>query len=224
LALLGYDRAQACWLLEDDYDGEFSYEPQRIPTLHALDTQQRVIYVGSFSKMLFPSLRLGFMVVPDALRADFVAAKWLNDFACPAIEQLALANFMADGSFERHLRHASHALQKRRSVLIQALRHHLGDRAHIDGANAGMHLTVWFADLDHAELDALIHRARARGLGLFSIRRHYQHPPQTPGLLLGFASLPPAELEIAVRLLAECLAEIDSTRRHNPDLARLKSV
>jgi GntR family transcriptional regulator/MocR family aminotransferase len=223
-SVLGFARAHSCWLLEDDYDGEFSYEPQRIPTLHALDNQQRVIYVGSFSKMLFPSLRLGFMVVPDALRADFIAAKWLNDFACPAIEQLALANFMADGGFERHLRHASHALQKRRTALIQALKHHLGGKIQIDGANAGMHLTVWFADLDQEELEALIHRARSRGLGLFSIRPHYQKPPRTPGLLLGFASLPPAELEIAVRLLAECLSEIESARRHNPGFARLQSV
>jgi len=223
-ALLGFAREQSSWLLEDDYDGEFSYEPQRLPTLHALDRHGRVIYVGSFSKTLFPSLRLGFMVLPDALRQDFISAKWLNDFACPAIEQLALANFMADGSFERHLRHASHALQKRRAALIHALNQHLGGRVQVDGANAGMHLTVWMLDLGHDQLDALIQRARARGLGLFSIRRHYHRQPARPGLLLGFASLPPAELEIAVRLLAECIAQIQSARVDDPVLPNGQTV
>ena len=105
LALLEWARRCDAWIWEDDYDGEFRHDGAPIPALRAMDGDGRVIYVGSFSKTLFPALRLGYMVVPASLRQDLVAAKWLADFGCPGIEQAALAQFIASGAFERHLRH-----------------------------------------------------------------------------------------------------------------------
>ena len=91
LALLDYSVARQCWLIEDDYDGEFRYDATAIPALRSLDVRDRVIYVGSFSKVLFPALRLGYVVCPSGLRDDLVGAKRLDDIGCGVVEQWALA-------------------------------------------------------------------------------------------------------------------------------------
>ena len=103
-ALLDYAAGRQCWLVEDDYDGEFRYDAASIPALRSLDVRGRVIYIGSFSKVLFPGLRLGYVVCPRGLREDLVGAKLFDDFGCGAIEQAALAELMACGAFDRHLR------------------------------------------------------------------------------------------------------------------------
>ena len=115
--LLEWAAAQRAWLIEDDYDGEFRYGGRPLAALKSLDRDGRVIYIGSFSKALFPALRLGYMVLPPALRDAFVAAKWLADRGCPAIEQAALARLIASGAFERHLRAAAKTLKSRRMTL-----------------------------------------------------------------------------------------------------------
>jgi GntR family transcriptional regulator/MocR family aminotransferase len=209
LALLRYAHEHRSWILEDDYDGEFHYDAQPLAALRALDHMDRVIYVGTFSKVLFPSLRMGYMVVPKALRDDFVMAKWLSDLGSPSIEQAALANFIADGGFERYLRQAARSLKERREALIEGMRKHVGDRIELFGAPAGMHIIGWLRDLDDARTEALVDLAHSRGLGLHTLAPFYLHPPPRPGLLLGYAGLPPAELHEAARLLGECLDEID---------------
>jgi len=208
LALLRYAYEHHSWIVEDDYDGEFRYDVQPLPALRALDHTDRVIYVGTFSKVLFPSLRMGYMVVPKALREDFIAAKWLNDFGSPAIEQAALANFIADGGFERYLRQAAKSLKERRDALIEGLRLYAGERIEVFGAPAGMHLIGWLRDLDQTRTEALVELAHNRGLGLHTIRPFYMNPPEREGLILGYAGLPPAEILEATRLLGECLDEI----------------
>ena len=208
LALLRYAYEHHSWIVEDDYDGEFRYDVQPLPALRALDHTDRVIYVGTFSKVLFPSLRMGYMVVPKALREDFIAAKWLNDFGSPGIEQAALANFIADGGFERYLRQAAKSLKERRDALIEGLRLYAGDRIEVFGAPAGMHVVGWLRDLDLARTEALVELAHNRGLGLHTIRPFYMKPPEREGFILGFAGLPPAEILEATRILGECLDEI----------------
>lgn len=204
--LLDYAHRHGSWILEDDYDGEFRYDVRPLAALHALDTQRRVIYVGTFSKVLFPSLRLGYLVLPPALRRDFINAKWLSDFSTATLDQAALANFMANGGFERHLRRTAKALKGRRQALLDGLRRHAADHLDVVDARAGMHVVAWLRHHDAAQCSALVERARGRGLGVYPIAPHYLTPPERQGLLLGYAGLSITDIDAATRLLGDCLA------------------
>ncbi len=205
LELLDYARRHGCWVFEDDYDGEFRYDAQPLAALRSLDTSGRVIYVGTFSKVLFPSLRLGYLVMPPGLREDYITAKWQEDFGTSAIEQSALAHFMENGGFERHLRRAGRALSERRTALLKGLRDALGDQVEIADSRAGMHLVAWLRDFDAAQGEALILHGRELGLDLYSIAPYYQRPPDRAGLLMGYAGLSVGEIEQAVNLFARCV-------------------
>jgi len=210
LALLRHAKEQRCWILEDDYDGEFRYDAQPIGALRSLDQDDRVIYVGTFSKVMFGSLRLAYMVLPVALREDFINAKFLSDFACPAIEQAALAHFMENGAFERHLRVARRELKARREELIRGLQHYGEGRVEIaDAQKAGMHVPAWLPGYDQAQVRELIELAHERGLGLYSMAPHYIDEPQRPGLLFGYCGLSTQELREATQLFGRCLDDID---------------
>lgn len=208
--LLQYAQARGCWILEDDYDSELHYDSAPLPALRSLDDGDRVIYVGTFSKVMFGALRLGYMVLPEALCNDFINAKYLSDRGSPAIQQNALAHFMAEGGFERHLRYVTRELGARRRKLIEGLHQHVGDRIRIMDAHAGMHVTVWLPNYDHAQVDALIEDAHDRGLGLYSIAPHYRERPAIPGLILGYCGLSKAQLQEATQLLGECFDALDA--------------
>ena len=170
-----------------------------------------MIYIGSFSKTLFPALRLGYMVVPATLREAFGAAKLLSDFGSPAIEQAALARFIASGAFDRHLRQAAKTLKERRALLLAGLRAAAGDRVEVADSHAGMHLVAWLRDLGHAQCEALLERALECGLGLQSLAPHCLKPTPRPGLLLGYAGISAADLPEAMRLFGRCLDEFPPT-------------
>jgi GntR family transcriptional regulator/MocR family aminotransferase len=204
-ALLDYAGRHGSWIFEDDYDGEFRYDSKPLAALRSLDRQGRVIYVGTFSKAIFPALRMGYLLMPPALRQDFVAAKWVEDFGSPAIEQAALANFMRDGGFERHLRRSARTLVERRTTLIAGLQACSRGRLEIADSRAGMHLVVWIRDRSRADGDALIALARSRGLGLYSIAPLYAKPPDRAGLLMGYCGLSTREIGEALEIFAGCL-------------------
>jgi GntR family transcriptional regulator/MocR family aminotransferase len=124
-----------------------------------------VLYVGTFSKTLFPSLRLGYIVMPATLQQDLVTAKWAQDFGSSAIEQAALAHFMTEGGFERHLRRSTRTLQERARALLDGLRAIGAGRIDIADSHAGMHLVVWLRDKTHADLDGLLAHAHQLGWG-----------------------------------------------------------
>jgi GntR family transcriptional regulator / MocR family aminotransferase len=208
LDLLEWAARGRAWLIEDDYDGEFRYGGRPLAALKSLDRDGRVIYIGSFSKALFPALRLGYMVVPAALRDAFVAAKWLEDRGCNALEQAALANFMADGGFERHLRRAALTLRARRTAMLAGIARHARGALEVVDSNAGMHLTAWLARGNHGDCERLVAHARTRGLGLYTVAPYFLKLPPRPGLVLGYAGLPPADIEAAMRLLGRCLREV----------------
>ncbi len=203
--LLDWAQRSDCWLIEDDYDGEFRYDARPLAALKSLDRTDRVIYIGTFSKVLFPSLRLGYMVLPPGLRQAFVAAKWLTDRGCPAIEQAALAGLIASGAFERHLRQAAKALKARRTALLAALVRYAGDAVEVADSSAGMHILAWLPRLSHAQSRVLVERAQKRGLGLYLVAPYCLKPLPRPGLLLGYADLPPSDLQAAMRIFGECL-------------------
>ncbi|MBN8480380.1 MAG: PLP-dependent aminotransferase family protein [Xanthomonadales bacterium] len=205
--LLEWAAASRAWLIEDDYDGEFRFGGRPLAALKSLDRDGRVIYIGSFSKTLFPALRLGYMVLPASLRAAYRAAKWLEDRGSNTLEQAALANFMANGGFERHLRRAAQTLRARRSAMLAGLARHAGQAVEVVDSNAGMHLTAWLRTGSHADCERLAAHARERGLGLYTIAPYALKVSLRPGLLLGYAGLPSADIEAALRLFGRCLRE-----------------
>src|SRR3546814_16302375 len=111
-------RTSDLWSFEYDYDGECRYDVKPLAALRSLDDHNHVIYVGTFSKAVSPSIRLGYLIMPPQLRRDFISAKWMSDFSSPGVEQAALAQFIGNGGFERHLRGRALVLKARRRVLI----------------------------------------------------------------------------------------------------------
>ena len=209
LALLASVNVRALeWIrtIRDTEEGD----ARPLAALRSLDEGDRVIYVGTFSKAMFPSLRLGYLVVPAGLRGDFVNAKWQDDFGSCGIEQAALARFIVDGGFERHLRRAWKTLKERRAALLDGLEQCSRGRLRVDDSHAGMHLVVWLKDRSAAEGEAFIAHARGLGLGLYPIAPYYLQPPDRAGLLLGYCGLSVAEIHAAVALFATCLDEFDA--------------
>jgi GntR family transcriptional regulator/MocR family aminotransferase len=208
IELLNYATKHNCWVFEDDYDGEFHYDGRPLPALQSLDVAERVIYSGTFSKTLFPGLRLGYIVCPPALRGDLHMAKTLEDLGCSSIEQAALASFLESRQYEKHLRESLAELRRRRQALLEGVSRHLGDRVHVAPSAGGMHLVVWFRDLTYPLFERLLARAEELQLGLHPIHHYYQKRPARPGLMLGFAGLTPAQLGSAMALLGRCVDEV----------------
>jgi GntR family transcriptional regulator/MocR family aminotransferase len=205
-ALLDWAARTGAWIVEDDYVSEFRYAGKPLEALQALDRAGRVIYVGTFSKTLFPALRLAYLVLPRELVKPFVAAKWMSDRYSAMLGQEALADFIAGGHFERYLRRSCARNGARRRVLIQALREKLGERIEIAGENAGVHLVVWLNGLPPSRLDGLIARAARAGVGLYPVNAYHLRPPKRAGLLFGYAALTENEIRAGVRLFAGALA------------------
>jgi GntR family transcriptional regulator/MocR family aminotransferase len=203
LDLLRWAERAGAYLLEDDYDSEYRYEGRPVEAVQALDRSGRVLYVGTFSKVLFPSLRIGYLVAPDPLVPALVAAKWLLDRHTPTLEQEVLADFITGGDFERHLRRSRARNAARRAALLDALRAELGDVVEVAGANAGIHLLAWMRGLPRSALPALVRRGAEAGLGLYPVTPYYLRPPNRAGLLMGYASLAEGDLRAGVRLLGE---------------------
>ena len=203
LALLAWAARTNSWVIEDDYVSEFRYEGHPLEALQSLDRDGRVIYVGTFSKTLFPALRIAYLVLPRSLVPAFVAAKWATDRFSATLAQEALTDFITTGQFERYLRRAGNRNAARRRTLIGALRQHFGDRVEIAGENTGVHLVVWLNDVPPRDLPAVLARARKAGVGLYSVAPFFASPPRRAGLLFGYASLTEADIRAAVRRIAE---------------------
>jgi GntR family transcriptional regulator / MocR family aminotransferase len=204
-ALLEWAVRTGAWIVEDDYVSEFRYEGRPLEALQALDRAGRVIYVGTFSKTLFPALRLAYLVLPRELVKPFIAAKWMSDRYTAMLGQEALVDFITGGHFERYLRRSCTRNAARRSALIGALRQHLGSRIEIAGENAGVHLVVWLNEIAPHELKAVIARAASAGVGLYPVNPCYSHPQRRAGLLLGYAALTEAEIRTGIRRFAGVL-------------------
>jgi GntR family transcriptional regulator/MocR family aminotransferase len=204
-ALLDWAKRAGAWIVEDDYVSEFRYAGRPIEALKAIDGKERVIYVGTFSKTLFPALRLAYLVLPRALVKPFACAKWMSDRYTAMLGQEALADFIAGGHFERYLRRACKRNAGRRRALIDALRRELGPRVDIAGEDAGVHLLVWLNGIAAGEQDSVIARAARAGVGLYPITPYYSRPPRRAGLLFGYASLTEAEIRAGIRRFAAVL-------------------
>ncbi len=221
LALLEWAERTGAWIFEDDYDSEFRYGVRPVESLQGLDRHERVIYAGTFSKVLFPSLRLGYLVVPPALVDPFRAAKALADTGTGGLEQRALARFIRDGHFDRHLRRARARNGQRRAALVAALDEHLGDQVEVLGANAGLHVMLRLRDVPLARENEVIAEAERAGVRVYSPALFYSAARARPEaeLLLGYASLSLAQIRRGIARLANVLTGVGRRgpgRRRSP--------
>lgn len=205
LQLLRWAAETGSWIFEDEYDTDLHSGDKPLPALRSLDRSDRVISVGSFSKSLFPSLRLGYIVCPKAIRDDLFRAKLLDDLGSATTEQAALAAFMHSGLYERHLRKSLKEIASRRRAIVKGLQALEGRHIEIGPHQAGMYFVVWFLRLGFDRLDAFIERAKSLGLGLHPVHPYYHVPPSRPGLLIGYAGLSVGQLRTAGELFGRCL-------------------
>jgi GntR family transcriptional regulator/MocR family aminotransferase len=214
LALLDWAARRGAWVLEDDYDSEYRYVSRPLAALRGMDANGRVVYVGTFSKVLFPALRVGYLVVPPALREAFAAARDALDIFSATLYQLALADFLSQGHFARHLRRMRGVYLARRDALLAGLARDCADVLTVHNADAGLHVaTLLPPGMDDVEVAA---RGAARGLTLTPLSSCYLGPPRRPGLLLGFGGFDEPALLAATRTLGELLREIAAERAADP--------
>jgi GntR family transcriptional regulator/MocR family aminotransferase len=199
LAWLEWARAHNGWILEDDYDSEFRYTGRPLPALQGLQPDARVIYIGTFSKVLLPGLRLGYLVVPEGLVDAFIAARRMNGVHSPQIEQVAVAQFIEQGHFNRHLRRMRVLYADRQEALVRAIKSELCEYLDADLQPAGMQLPARI-DSRHAA-ESLVERAERAGLVLVPLSRFALRAKIDQGFLLGYTSFTPRKLkEGCVRL------------------------
>lgn len=202
LALLAEARARGLWIVEDDYDCEYRYGGPPLQALQGLDGGERVLYVGTFSKVLFPGLRLGYVVLPPALVDGFLRAKVSADgFAAPW-PQATLAAFIADGHLAQHVRRMRVLYRRRRQALLAAIARHGGDLFTIRASDAGLHLVAEFRDGRDDRAASVA--AQAAGLRVSPLSRQAV-TRKVSGLLLGFAAHDEAALDAAVQRLVSVL-------------------
>ncbi len=202
VALLAWARRAGAWILEDDYDGEYRFDGRPVPPLKALDAGEHVLYLGTMSKVMFPALRIGYLVLPTTLVEPFARAKILCDGGSPRLEQEALAEFVASGAFERHVRRSRARNGERRAALLDALGRSLGDRVVVRGANAGLHVVAWVPGLPARAAGAFARRAAAAGVGIYPITPYYVTPPRTAGFILGYSGLALGDIRTGIARLA----------------------
>ena len=205
LEFLDWASRAGAFIVEDDYDSEYRYDGPPLQALAGLDREGRVIYVGTFSKILFPALRLAYVVLPESLVEPVVAAKAIGDTGTAALEQLVLADFIGMGHFDRHLRRTNASNAARRNALVTAIRKEFGDRAKVCGANTGLHLLVWLKGKSGGMISDVHSKAEKVGVGLYTINPFYMRPPMRTGVVLGYAPLRERDIREGVRCLAAAL-------------------
>jgi GntR family transcriptional regulator/MocR family aminotransferase len=203
LALLDWAQRANAYILEDDYDSEYRFAERPLAALQGLDRAGRVIYIGTFSKVLAPALRIGYLILPPPLVEPFLEVRRLIDFHAPTLEQAVLADFMAEGHYTRHLRRMRTLYASRRGALLEALRE-LPLEVH--ASPVGSHCIGWLPeDIDEA---ALVREAIARGLNLWLVSQYSIEPLPRQGLVLGYGAHSPEETREAVGRLGAAMQAV----------------
>lgn len=203
LSLLEWARAHDAFIIEDDYNSEYRYRGRPLASLQGLDHASRIIYLGTFSKTIFPALRLGYLVVPSDLIEIFAAARALDDLHSPVIEQAVLAEFIAERHFARHVRRMRALYEERQHFLVEEARKHLKGRVELAPAESGMHLNGW---LPHGTSDREVSQRAARaGLSIARISAHCLKQTLPGGLMLGYTAFNEKQIKQGVKILARLL-------------------
>ena len=211
LALLEWARAAGAWVIEDDYDSEYRYAQRPLATMQGLDNDGRVIYLGTFSKVMFPSLRIGYVVVPTDLIDAFVAGRGVLSRFTPSVDQAALADFIDEGHFARHIRRMRTLYAERQRALVEAARRELDGLLDVEPHDAGIHLVGWLRggiDDRSAQEEAARQNLEAPALSSFSLK----YRPRA-GLMLGYAGYNEREIRVGVRRLATALHNLAAGKK-----------
>ena len=203
LALLDWAERRGVFILEDDYDSEYRYVSRPLGALQGMDTHQRVIYIGTFSKVLFPAIRVGYLVVPPSLWGRFVEAREALDLFSPTLFQLALADFLREGHFARHLRRMRGLYLDRREALLNGLARHCRGYLTVINADAGLHIATLLPE--NLSDVAVVRRMTAHGLTATALSSCYGGPTRRSGLLLGFGGSTERRLAEATGTLGDLL-------------------
>lgn len=207
LALLEWAARREAWIVEDDYDSEYRYAGFPLPALKSLDRDSRVLYTGTFSKVLFPALRLGYLVVPPALVEAFVRSQQVFPSGCAELLQATLCDFMQEGHFARHLKRTRTLYAQRRQWLREALESRLGERLRIAQTPGGLHL---IAAVDGDDL-AIAKRAHADGLALQALNAWCVEAKREPALMMSFTNV--VDEQMAARLAERVEKALNSQDR-----------
>ncbi|QNK01091.1 PLP-dependent aminotransferase family protein [Dyella telluris] len=203
MALLEWAARRGALVVEDDYDGEFRFEGRPMESLKSLDRSGVVAYVGTFSKTLFPELRTGYVVPPASLATDFLKARQINDWHGCTLTQTALARYMLDGEFGRHIRRVQKHYAQRRDALLQHLAGPLLDWLEPIAPAAGIHMAALLRP--GLTEDALIATARKASIALYGIRGFHAGRRVRPGLLFGYGDTPVDDIHASMERLAALL-------------------
>jgi GntR family transcriptional regulator/MocR family aminotransferase len=199
MLLLNWAARSGAWIIEDDYDSEYRLGGRPIPALQGFDTGERVIYIGTFSKVMFPALRLGYVVVPEDLVDAFYSAREATDQFSSTLYQAAMTDFIHDGHFARHIRRMRMLYLDRRTALVEAIQNQMGDKLEVIGSEAGMHLV---ALLPPGVSDvALSKKAAEIGISAMPLSSCYLKPPARGGLILGYGGTDARQIHDGIRKL-----------------------
>jgi GntR family transcriptional regulator/MocR family aminotransferase len=210
LALIEGARMAGALIVEDDYDSEFRHEGPPLAAMQGLVADAPVLYCGTFSKTMFPALRIGFLVAPAGIAPQLAVMRAQSSAAGRVAEQLALAGFLRSGEFALHLRRMRRLYRQRRDALVEALERHLGHHAVVEGASAGMHLALCLPDDGVADVE-IARRARGQGIVVNALSAHaLPGAGGTPanGLLLGYAQVPVERMDALVARLAGMILDV----------------
>jgi GntR family transcriptional regulator/MocR family aminotransferase len=204
LELLAWARRHDAWIIEDDYDSDYRYSSRPLGALQGMNGAEQVIYTGTFSKVLFPAMRIGYVVAPASLVEKFIAQRLTLDLFPQTLDQLVLTDFLCEGHFARHVRRMRAIYQTRRDTLVREIGKQLRDVLTIVNADAGMHLTGRLSKgSDDVEL---VRVARERGISAIALSTCYRGNLRDPGLVLGFGGIAEKDIVRGVRTLAEVLS------------------
>jgi GntR family transcriptional regulator / MocR family aminotransferase len=212
LAFIEWARRSGALIFEDDYDSEFRYSSRPVPAMQGLDPYGNVLFAGSFSKVLFPSLRLGYLIIPADLAEKFAAALSITARHMPLLEQAVLCDFLAEGHFARHIRRMRELYAERLAVLAESVREHLSGVFELSEIEAGLQTAGWLKP--GIDSQAVAQAAAVRDLDVTPLSRFARRPMKRDGLQLGFAAITPREIRHGVSLLAGAIDDsIHATRR-----------
>ena len=203
-ALVDFARRHGAVIVEDDYDGEFRFGERPLQSLRASDAADVVFYVGTFSKCMLPSLRLGFVVVPDWARRTLVAAKNCLDWHCSTPLQTGVSAFIREGHLARHIRRMRQIYSRRRQLLYTLLRRDFSDWLELIPSLYGMHVAAWARD--GVDLDTAVRALARRSVKIHTLERYYLTPSPRPGLVFGYGVVDLSEIERGLAALRRVLA------------------
>jgi len=209
-ALLAWAEQNNAAIIEDDYDSEFRFGERPLEPLQTLDTKGRVVYVGSFSKTMLPTLRLGFLVTPPSLRAALHKAKYVSDLHSSILAQAALARFIDDGAFARHVRRATAIYRQRHEMIADVISRDFTDHLELIPSTTGLHVSALARTMSAHQTASVTRRAAERGVAVQVLSSQVLSPlavSPLPGIMLGYGAIPTVRIEEGLRLLRACFDE-----------------